>query len=156
MKETLKSNHPERIPLMYAFSGTTRENFLTCSNVLNEQVYYSKNKELRHTVSATFFATPDLEGACHWAILRALELGHQPLIMKAKLTDQRAYLISANQIVSHQEKILIETVYVLKENSVLTDLQQTMWDNFADQRVPDPANYFEAHDPYVLLTSSEQ
>ncbi len=97
MNEIFLSNAHEKIKNNLAYSGTTLEIFLTCTNITDHQhVRFNKSREPKHTTGA-FWTTIGLEGAAHWAILRGVELKHTPLIMECNIGSQDIGPIPQNQ-----------------------------------------------------------
>lgn len=132
-----------------AYSGTTLENYLICAYLQDGQVYFQKGREPRHTTGA-FWPVPKIESAAHWAINRAVELGHTPLIIECDIGDRPF------EPIKQDEEVPVQYVWLPRKNVGIKYLEEIIWETFSDQMIPDPERYFEKHDPVEVLGVTEK
>jgi len=67
-------------PDFRTYSGTTIENYQTCTTLMNGKLYFFKGFEPKHD-DLSIFHYPDFNLAAQWAISIAGRLDHTPLVM---------------------------------------------------------------------------
>lgn len=83
---------PELEQNFSAYYGTTMENFLVCAQVDEQgKVVFAKKQEQKHVEPEATQFVCGLVGGANYAVTRARELGHTPLVLEGELDKQKYY-----------------------------------------------------------------
>lgn len=80
----------EILPDLAAYSGTTRENFHTCTLInTREKLWFDKRREPKHAFEETFYTRQILTAITY--AMKAKEMGQSPLIIAGKMASYTRY-----------------------------------------------------------------
>ncbi len=130
-----------------AFYGTTLENFLRCAHIdSNGRVLFSKSLEPQYTEPETTQLVYGLSGGANYAVTRARELGHTPLVLEGEFDRQRYF---------YKQELFPGEAFPV--NNAWVPQNGTDWKNynpFADNFDPDEKETkraFQSYNPAELL-----
>ena len=77
---------------MLAYTGTTVENYRTCTIIENGKIYFMKARETRHQLKKLFYVGLLAYGA-YWAVKAASKIpGHLPLVIEGNIIENIHYM----------------------------------------------------------------
>lgn len=124
-----------------AYSGTTIENFRTCTFVENGTILFDKSREPKHTYRDCYF-TRNLVLAQLHASRMAQELDQAPLIMFGRLSKRLAKKFESLIWLPQGICFSVDSIWVSKEGIDWRPYQE---------RAKDVRRIFQEIDPKVLL-----
>ena len=154
MSEKINEQEPNEDEKKFqVFYGTTLENFYKCADQDDEgNIYFDKSAEPKHIEPEKIQIVEGLHGGATFAIQRAKELGHTPVILEGKLDKEKYYI--ERELHTLVEHFPVEQVWIPIENKDLNQYNPYN-DNF-DLQSTETKSFFLPVNPNELLKKDEK